>query len=197
MISTFPKAKVGRSIKWHVVIVSLATLMIINLGSGAASAVVPRAEYAVGLLSVFRVSAVATSHTPATTVNCVPSLGHYDRTQACWEVAGVIHVFTSEGILVGQTNFTIAQSIQLHAIGRTFSEQLTFVSVTSSGTAPIWSLNLSVSCGSPCAATNHFPQGSKLSLAIRELFPIGTQSAQENHIPQRVATNLPSKPRAI
>lgn len=152
-----------QSIRWHVVaVVGLLALIIISLGSATASAAVPGARYAVGRFSVVRVSAVATPRAPATTVNCVPDLGHYNRTQACWEVKGVIHVFTSGGTLVGQTNSTIAQSIQLHVIGRTFSEQLTFVKVTSSGMAPIWNLHLSVSCGSPCAAANHFLQGRQV-----------------------------------
>jgi hypothetical protein len=59
---------------------------------------------------------------------------------------------------VGTVTFDVAQEIQLNVRSRSFSEHIAISNVRLAGNAAGVHLTLTVSCGSPCKATTHFPQ---------------------------------------
>lgn len=92
---------------------------------------------------------------------CLPSLGHYIRTEACWS-SNFTLTYYALGQKVGTLKFTLVQSIQLHIVGRDFTEHVTISHSKVSGlTIPAY-MSLAVSCAKPCRATSHFHPGQRV-----------------------------------
>lgn len=92
---------------------------------------------------------------------CQPKFDDYSRTQLCWGEESTLHIYDSEGELIGTLQLYMFQAIHLHAIGRNFTENLEIFKVVPSGTIPAGlELYLSGYCASPCSMAIHFPQGS-------------------------------------
>jgi hypothetical protein len=93
---------------------------------------------------------------------CAPLVNHFNRTQACWRLGATVTLFkntTPEGTI----SFTITQYIHTSATSRNFSEHIAISGVRVTGAAGGVRMTLRVSCGSPCTATNHFPQGKTVA----------------------------------
>lgn len=71
------------------------------------------------------------------------------------------------GTPVGVVYFTITQSLQLHVIGRDFTESIDLTGVRVVGNASGVRVGISVSCGSPCSASTRFPQESVLRSGLQ------------------------------
>jgi hypothetical protein len=96
---------------------------------------------------------------------CEPRLNWYNRTQLCWKEITTIDIYNEEGDLVGTIVFDTLQTIQLHAIGRTFGETFDITSVIDTGEVPTGiTLDFSAYCARPCTATVDFSNGSPLAV---------------------------------
>src|SRR5580692_2340010 len=90
----------------------------------------------------------------ARSAECLPKLGEYTRTEACW-ITNLKVTYRIIHHKIGTLKFTLVQSIQLHIIGRDFTEHDTITDAKTSGfTIPAY-LSISASCGRRCHAVIH------------------------------------------
>jgi hypothetical protein len=127
------------------VLVASAALVTVALG-GTAQATMPSPAKA----------AVAVPAAPALT--CEPGLNQYDRTQFCFRVGVTVSVLRGTA-QVGTVSFDLMHYFQLSARKRDFTERIAITDVHVTGGGNGVHMRLAVSCASPCAAADHFPQG--------------------------------------
>jgi hypothetical protein len=128
-------------------------------------------------------AATITAETPALrdalsaahkSAECLPGLGHYNRTEACWSSDFTLNYYLIHK-KVGSIKFVLVQSIQLHVIGREFSEHVAITESKVSGiTIPAY-MSLVVSCGTQCHATSQWHPGTRVEKGAK-----GTISYQDS-----------------
>jgi hypothetical protein len=115
-------------------------------------------------------------------VPCEPAVNEYDRTRLCWQVRATVTA-KENGKAAGTLTFDITHSMTLGARSRDFAEHITVSHVAVQGAAGGIAVALSVSCATPCAATNHFPHGETVRDGLT-----GTISYRDSVAPGREAS---------
>jgi hypothetical protein len=99
------------------------------------------------------------SQTPAANVPCVNGERIYSRLQSCTRFTEQLTLFKNN-TPEGTVTFTVTQWLHMSATSRDFAESVGISGVRVTGAGGGVHVALSVSCGSPCHAANHFPAGS-------------------------------------
>jgi hypothetical protein len=96
--------------------------------------------------------------------SCSPATNSYvyNRTVLCWELSIVDTLYKGTKV-VGTVSFHLTSKMQVKTTSRDWSESLAISDVQVTGSGGGVSLALTVSCGSPCKATNHFPQNKVIA----------------------------------
>jgi hypothetical protein len=123
--------------------------------------------HASGQFSVGQVSPSGTGDQSSATMVCALPKGWVNRTQACVLGAASVKIRNPQGEQIGYVAFAITQSMQLNPRSRGFSEVIKVVKVVVQGEAPIFGINLFVSCGSKCSVTNDWPQGIPVEVGAK------------------------------
>ncbi len=136
--------------------VAVLAVGVISSGGMAQAATSSRVTASATSIAVAAVGSQAL--TAQATTTCAPSVNHYNRTQVCWRLSASVTLFkntTPEGTI----SFTITHYLHTSATSRNFTEHIAISGVKTTGAASGVYMTLKVSCGSPCSATNLFPQG--------------------------------------
>jgi hypothetical protein len=128
--------------------------------AGAALAAVTSGGVAQATMATPAMVAMAVPAAPV--VTCQPGLNKYDRTQFCFRVGVTVSVLRGS-VAVGTVSFDLMHYFQLSARSPDFTERIAITDVHVTGGGDGVRLGLAVSCASPCAATDNFPQGDVIS----------------------------------
>lgn len=115
-----------------------------------------------------------------------------DRQPVHWPDGFIVTIYDQNGNEIGQTAFTLIEDIQLNPGSRNFTEKIWVYYVKSTGTAPVWDMAFFSFCDSPCAATDHFPEGAPLEVGIG-----GYVSFRDGIGPGRIQTDRASEDLTI
>ncbi len=144
-------------------VISVAPLAVIQGAATRAVAQMPAYQDVTASVTT-TVHSPLVDYSPANTAKsaeCLPKLGEYTRTEACWstKLKVTYRVLHHE---IGTLKFVLVQSIQLQIIGRDFTEHDAITNAKTSGLTNPAYLSISASCGNQCHAASHWHPGTRI-----------------------------------
>ena len=157
-----------RGASWGGALLGGAAVVAVGLGGTAHATMASRAVAAAG----------APAGAPVT---CQPGLNKYDRTQFCFRVGVTVSVLRGN-TAVGTVSFDLMHTFALSAASPDFTERIAITDVHVTGGGDGVHLRLAVSCASPCAAADHFPQGQVITTGTSGVIDYrdGVQAGKED-----------------